>query len=82
MKNMVVSAKLTLTHSLNKIPSNKDISYNIELFPAALIHRWRPAHVALFHNGSAIITGIKSLEQAEKIICELNTYVHDAIHLH
>ena len=75
MKNMVVSVKLAKKYPLHNLPSNKDITYDCELFPAALIQRWHPAHVSLFHTGSAIITGIQSLEQANQIIVDVDKYL-------
>lgn len=80
MKNMVVSVKFSKRYRLLNLPSNKDILYNCELFPAALIQRWRPAHVSLFHTGSAIITGIQSLEQAKHIMSEMDTYMTSLSH--
>lgn len=48
--------------------------YEPELFPAALISRWLPAHIAVFHNGKVIITGLKSEEDADSIIQTLTDY--------
>ena len=42
--------------------SNNNVFYETELFPAALIQKWSPAHVAVFHNGKVIVTGIKTLD--------------------
>jgi transcription initiation factor TFIID TATA-box-binding protein len=60
--NLVASLQLPSTVNLQKIShSNHDMTYEAELFPAALIRKWHPAHVALFHNGKIIVTGIKTL---------------------
>ena len=50
--------------------------YEPELFPAALISHWLPVHVAIFHNGKVIITGLKSEKQIEPILQSLIDYVH------
>lgn len=56
--------------------SNSSQFYEIEIFPAALIRKWSPAHVALFHNGNLIITGVKSLSKCEEIISCLEDYLN------
>lgn len=50
--------------------------YEPELFPAALISRWLPVHVAVFHNGKVIITGLKSEKHANDILDSLIQFVH------
>ena len=58
--NMVASLQLPSVINLQNIShSNRDVSYEVELFPAALIRKWHPVHVALFHNGKMIVTGEK-----------------------
>lgn len=60
--NMVASLQLPSAINLRNIPySNRDLSYEVELFPAALIRKWHPIHVALFHNGKMIVTGVKEV---------------------
>jgi TATA-box binding protein (TBP) (component of TFIID and TFIIIB) len=60
--NMVASLQLPSVINLRNIPySNRDLSYEVELFPAALIRKWHPIHVALFHNGKMIVTGVKEV---------------------
>ena len=60
--NVVASLQLPYTISLKNIPhSNHDMSYEVEIFPAALIRKWHPVHVALFHNGTMIVTGVKDV---------------------
>ena len=69
IKNMVVSLKLKLPVNLRKIVcSNEVLSYEVELFPAALIRKWHPIHVALFHNGKMIVTGVRSLSTLNDIV--------------
>ena len=49
---------------------SKDFSFEPELFPAALISKWHPAHVSV-SNGKGMITGVKSQDEAECILDEL-----------
>ena len=55
--------------------SNHDMSYEVEIFPAALIRKWHPAHVAIFHNGKMIVTGIKSVDMLETICEKISNYI-------
>ena len=55
-----MSAQLTKRPSL-PLWSSDTVFYETELFPAALIRKWHPAHVAVFHNGKVIVTGLKTL---------------------
>ena len=76
--NVVISAQLKLIPQLQKIASsNRNIFYEIELFPAALIRKWHPAHVAVFHNGKVILTGVKSLEVCKEIFTLLISYLQE-----
>jgi len=66
--NMVASLQLPYSVNLKNIAySNHDLSYEVELFPAALIRKWHPAHIAVFHNGKVIVTGIKSTNVLNEI---------------
>lgn len=51
--------------------SNAQMFYEIELFPAVLINEWEPAHVALFHNGYVVVTGIKSVQGGHLVLQKL-----------
>ena len=53
------------------LKSNNNVFYETELFPAALIRKWTPAHVAVFHNGKVIVTGIKTLDSFYDIMYAL-----------
>ena len=74
VSNLVMSAQLKTKPCLSKIQcSSAQVFYEIELFPAVLIRAWEPAHVALFHNGHVIVTGIKSYEDGCHVLqCLLN----------
>lgn len=75
--NIVISAQLNECVSFSNIHgSSHEICYEPELFPAALITRFLPVHVAVFHNSKVIITGLKSEKQAETIIDSLIDYLH------
>ena len=76
--NLVISTQLSEHVTFSNIhSSNQDLSYEPELFPAALISQWLPVHVAIFHNGKVIITGLKSETQINPILQSLIDYVHD-----
>ena len=67
-----MSAQLKKRPCLSKIAhSNASLFYEVELFPAALITRWKPAHVALFHNGHVIVTGIKTPREGYRVLRRL-----------
>ena len=75
-RNIVASAQLK-----NPLPlpsfSNADISMEAELFPAALIRKWHPAHVALFHNGKVIITGVKCMTDFHTTLTQLLDFLQN-----
>ena len=73
-KNMVVTAQLANLNLHNIASSGSDIFYETELFPAALIRKWEPAHVAAFHNGKIVITGVKSLPHCQSILTSIREY--------
>lgn len=68
ISNIVASLQLPSAINLQNIShSNHNVSYEVELFPAALIRKWHPAHVAVFHNGKMIVTGVKSVSVLKEI---------------
>ena len=78
LRNMVVSAQLNKIIKLHHIEtSSPALFYETELFPAALIRKWHPIHIAVFHNGRCILTGLKSLTQAHAIIDDLITFLNN-----
>ena len=74
---MVVNVRLKKKEvCLRKIlQSDSKVMYEAELFPAALISMWHPAHVAVFHNGQVVITGVKSTNEAKEIVKLLCQYL-------
>lgn len=76
ISNMVISARLKTPPCLQMISeSNANHAYEIELFPAALIRKWSPAHVAVFHNGKVILTGVKTVDACKEIFSLLPSYL-------
>ena len=49
VNNLVISSDLRKRIALARY-SNHELSNEPELFPAMLINRWLPVHVAIFHN--------------------------------
>ena len=72
--NLVISSHLSERISLPQ-SSNHELSYEPELFPAMLISRWLPVHVAVFHSGKVIITGLKSESQVSPILDDIVQYL-------
>ena len=73
---MVVSAKLTMDMSLKTITSSdSSVFYESELFPAALVRKWQPAHVALFHNKRIVITGVKSMDELPPLFSKITYFL-------
>ena len=76
LKNIVVTAQLKKAVCLQKIAtSDYNLFYECELFPAALIKKWHPAHVTLFHNGRVVITGIKNEETLKNVFHSLSSFL-------
>lgn len=76
--NMVASLQLPSAINLQNITcSNQDMSYEVELFPAALIRKWHPVHVAIFHNGKMIVTGIKSVYVLNEIFERTRKFISE-----
>jgi len=74
--NLVIHVQLKNELSLkNIVQSDSSLFYEIEIFPAALIRKWSPAHVAMFHNGNIIITGVKSFKKLGELLTCLKDYL-------
>ena len=71
---MVVSAQLKNPIALPNL-SSSDYFYECELFPAALIAKWHPTHIALFHNGKVIVTGIKDERTLYSVFEDLSSFL-------
>lgn len=75
ISNMVVTAQVKNLSLQKFVKSDKNFFYETELFPAALISKWHPAHIALFHNGKVVITGVKNVTQCRDILNFLLEYL-------
>ena len=76
VSNLVISVQLKRALSLHKIDStDTNFFHEIELFPAALIRKWHPVHIAVFHNGKVILTGLKSVEHFYDIMTTLTSFL-------
>lgn len=75
VNNMVFHFDLKTCINFKDCICDKDLSYEPELFPAALISKWHPAHVTLFCSGKGMITGVKSVAESMFILQELVPYI-------
>jgi TATA-box binding protein (TBP) (component of TFIID and TFIIIB) len=75
VSNKVFNFDLLQSVNFSKFVCNRDFSYEAELFPAALISRWRPAHVTLFPCGKGLVTGITTAGRACDIICDISNFL-------
>lgn len=76
VSNLVISVQLKKAVCLRKIVlTNANFFYETELFPAALIRKWYPVHVAAFHNGRIILTGLKSVTDFYNVMTALTSFL-------
>lgn len=75
VNNIVFHFDLAKRFKFEKLFCNQHLSYEPELFPAALISKWNPAHVTLFSNGKGMITGVKSEVQAMTFLQQIVPYL-------
>ena len=76
VKSCTVLCRWSNPGNLHKIPSNQHISNDLELFPGTLVHmprkllrhKMKNYHCALFHNGTAVITGVQNIVEAERVL--------------
>ena len=72
MSNIVASIDLHCHLQLSNIAtSNSCMTFEPEIFPALLIDALYPIHVAAFHNGKIILTGLKSESHIPMVINKL-----------
>ena len=72
LMNLVVSVRLRKAIPLHRLKlSSSTLCYEPELFPAILMRLHHPIHIAVFHTGRCIITGLRSVEQGQRIVNEL-----------
>ena len=75
VNNIVFQFNLHRRFKFDRYKCNKDFSFEPELFPAALISRWIPAHVTLFSNGRGMITGVKERSTAVELLRKLPAFL-------
>lgn len=75
INNIVFRFNLHRRFSFDRYQCNQYFSFEPELFPAALISRWPPAHVTLFSNGRGMITGIKDRATALELLRKLPVFL-------
>ena len=76
VSNLVMSVQLKKPIALHRIKStNADVFYEIEIFPASLIQKWLPVHVAVFNTGRVIFTGLKSIEHFYSLLSTLISFL-------
>ena len=75
MNNVVFHFDLRKKINFKDSLCTKDFSFEPELFPAALISKWRPAHVTLFSTGKGLIIGVKNEDKAQHILDELPSFL-------
>ena len=68
---MTMSANLPFRVNLHNIECNHLISYEPEIFPAAILSYWKPKKVTLFPSGHVNITGLKTETDAIPILNSL-----------
>lgn len=72
VSNLVISVQLKTRLLLRNIKNyDANFFHEIDLFPAALIREWHPVHIAAFHNGRIILTGLKSIAHFNEIMSTL-----------
>ena len=76
VKSMTVLCILKSSCDFRNLHSNKNVTYEIELFPAVQMSFWQSIHVHVFHNGKLVITGIRNLCSIPKIVNEVFTYLN------
>ena len=76
VSNLVISVQLKKALCLRQITlTDSDFFHETELFPAALIRKWHPVHIAAFHTGRMIFTGLKSVDQFYSMLPSLLFYL-------
>ena len=60
VSTMTLTAQLPFRVNLHGIVCNSEMSYEPELFPAAILSYWKPIKVILFPSGHINITGAKN----------------------
>ena len=80
VSNLVMSVQLKKkVIALNKIKSSDaNCFYEVEIFPAFLIQKWLPVHVAVFNTGCVILTGLKTFEHFYNVMDDLMSFLNSS----
>ena len=80
ISNLVVSATLKKKLCPKKTAwTDYNVFHEMELFPAVLIRKWHPVHIALFlQTGEVILTALKSTNDFYVIMNELCSFLEDS----
>lgn len=80
ISNIVASIDLHQhLHLSNVTVSNSFMTFEPEIFPALLLDFLRPIHIAAFHNGKVILTGLKSESQIPATVDMLIRYLSSSM---
>ena len=72
LSTMTVTARLPFKPNLQGIMCNDQVSYEPEIFPAALLSHWSPMKVTLFPSGHINVTGVKNEDDVLPILVSLH----------
>ena len=76
ISNIVASIDLHCNLRLSKVTaSDSCMTFEPEIFPALLIDLLHPIHIAAFHNGKVILTGLKSESHIPIVIDKLTHFL-------
>lgn len=75
VRTMTVLCEVNFPCNLRNITSSKEITYEIDLFPAAQMTICSPYHIHVFHNGKVVITGIKDMSCIPKIMNDIKCHL-------
>ena len=76
VKSMTVLCILNNSCDFRYLSSNKNVTYEIELFPAVQMNFWKNIHVHAFHNGKLIITGITNVDEVMNVVNDVIAYLN------
>lgn len=75
--NIVIRAQLMKKKVCLRKINDTNVFYETEIFPAALIDKWKPAHVSVFHNGKLVLTGVRTVEKCYEILSSLIHFLNE-----
>ena len=75
VQTMTVLCELNFSYNFKNLTSSKEVTYEIDLFPAAQMTLCSPYHIHVFHNGKVIITGIKDISCVPNILSDIKRHI-------